>query len=361
MNDIQQQFLSSLLQSGTSVNIQSNAKFYCKKCDFYTNKISNYNEHLLTKKHKITAITIPEKCPNLAPPAVPDPEPSNTEEPDEPSITRKTYNCKKCNKPYFSKKGVWQHSKKCQPLPAPTLKPESSDKTTIEIMAATMMEMYKTNQAQMLQLFTAVLTNVRTNTNINPAPESTNNNNNNTVNNVSVHGDMTNTTNNANNTFNMNFFLNEQCKDAMNMSDFVKAIELDSNDMDYVTTNGYVKGISTIFMNNLEKTDISKRPIHCSDIKREVLYIKDDNKWERDSITSKKLVDAVRVVEHKNIINVNEWAKQHPECENSANRANDIYFKMVKSADDGIDENVAKVIKRVIQHVVIDKKELANQ
>jgi hypothetical protein len=311
---------------------------------------------MLTKKHLTTSITIPAKCPNLAPSAVPDPEPSNTEEMDEPSISRKTYNCKTCNKPYFSKKGVWQHSKKCQSLPVPTPKPESSDKTTIEIMAATMMEMYKSNQAQMLQLFTAVLTNVRTNMNINPAPETPN-----TVNNVTVHGDMTNTTNNANNTFNMNFFLNEQCKDAMNMSDFVKAIELDSDDMDYVTTNGYVKGISNIFINNLEKTDISKRPIHCSDSKREVLYIKDDNKWERDGINSKKLIDAVRVVEHKNIVNVNEWAKQHPECENSVTRANDIYFKMSKSATDGIDENVAKVIKRVIQHVVIDKKELANQ
>jgi hypothetical protein len=186
-------------------------------------------------------------------------------------------------------------------------------------------------------------------------------NNHKTVNNLIVHGDMTNTTNNANNTFNMNFFLNEQCKDAMNMSDFVKAIELDSNDMENVGTHGFVKGISNIFMNNLEKTDITKRPIHCSDSKRDVLYIKDDNKWERDSITSQKLIDAVRVVEHKNIVKVNEWAKQHPECENSVTQANDIYFKMSKSATDGIDENVAKVIKRVIQHVVIDKKELANQ
>jgi hypothetical protein len=359
MNDIQQQFLSSLLQCGTPITALPTPKFSCKKCDFYTNKISNYNEHLLTKKHKITSITVPAECPNLAPPAVPAPDPSNTEETYEPLMSRKTYNCKTCNKSYFSKKGVWQHSKKCQSTPAPIPKPESSDKTTIETIAANMMEMYKSNQAQMIQLITAVLTNVRTN--MTPSSESTNANNNNTVNNVTVHGDMTNTTNNANNTFNMNFFLNEQCKDAMNMSDFIKAIELDSDDMDYVTTNGYVKGISNIFINNLEKTDISNRPIHCTDSKREVLYIKDDDKWERDSITSKKLIDAVRVVEHKNIVNVNEWAKQHPECENSVTRANDIYFKMSKSATDGIDENIAKVIKRVIQHVVIDKKELANQ
>jgi hypothetical protein len=86
----------------------------------------------------------------VAPPAVPDPAPSNTEETNEPSLFRKTYNCKTCNKPYFSKKGVWQHSKTCKPLPDPIPKPESLDKTTIEVMVATMMEMYKTNQAQML-------------------------------------------------------------------------------------------------------------------------------------------------------------------------------------------------------------------
>lgn len=359
MNDIQQQFLTSLLQSGTPIASSPNAKFSCKKCDFYTNKISNYNEHLLTKKHKITTITIPAECPNLAPTAVPDPAPSNTEEMDEPSLFRKTYNCNTCNKPYFSKKGLWQHSKKCKPLPEPIPKPESLDKTTIEVMAATMMEMYKTNQNQMLQLFTSVLTNVRTNTIIAPAPET--NNNNKTINNVTVHGDMTNTTNNANNTFNMNFFLNDQCKDAMNMSDFIKTIEVDSEDMENVGTHGFVKGVSNILINNLEKTDIHKRPIHCSDSKRDVLYIKDDDKWERDSITSKKLVDAVKIVDHKNYMMINEWAKQHPECKNSTNRANDIYMKLLRAADDNQEENVAKVIKRVIKHVVIDKKELANQ
>lgn len=155
-----------LFYCGTPIAASPNTKFSCKKCHFYTNKISNYNEHLLTKKHKIITIAVPAECPSVAPPAVPDPAPSNTEEMDKPSLSRKTYNCKTCNKPYFSKKGVWQHSKKCQPLPAPIPKPESLDKTTMEVMTATMMEMYKTNQTQMLQLFTAVLTNVRPNTNV---------------------------------------------------------------------------------------------------------------------------------------------------------------------------------------------------
>jgi len=266
----------------------------------------------------------------------------------------------------MAQRSLWRHSKQCQ---SPS-KPETVDKAAFDIFKTTITELCKSNaelnkmnqiqHLQMTQMFTAFLeaskNMIVSSQPAYPAPETPN-----TVNNVTVHGDMTNTTNNANNTFNMSFFLNEQCKDAMNMSDFVKAIELDSDDMDYVTTNGYVKGISNIFINNLEKTDISKRPIHCSDSKREVLYIKDDDKWERDGINSKKLINAVKLVAHKNIINVNEWAKQHPECENSATRANDIYFKMSTSATDGIDENIAKVIKRVIQQVVIDKKELANQ
>jgi hypothetical protein len=266
----------------------------------------------------------------------------------------------------MAQRSLWRHSKQCQS----SSKPETVDKAAFDIFKTTITELCKSNvelnkmnqiqHLQMTQMFTAFLeaskNMIVSSQQAYPVPETPN-----TVNNVTVHGDMTNTTNNANNTFNMNFFLNEQCKDAMNMSDFIKAIELDSDDMENVTTNGYVKGISTIFINNLEKTDISKRPIHCTDSKREVLYIKDDDKWERDSITSKKLIDAVMVVEHKNIVKVNEWAKQHPECENSSTRANDIYIKMSQSATDGIDENVAKVIKRVIRHVVIDKKELANQ
>ena len=140
----------TMLQCGTPIASPPNTKFSCKKCDFYTNKSCNYIQHINTKKHKITSFIIPAECPSVTPPAVPDPVPSNTEETNEPSLFRKTYNCKTCNKPYFSKKGVWQHSKTCKPLPKPTPKPESLDKTTIEVMVATMMEMYKTNQAQML-------------------------------------------------------------------------------------------------------------------------------------------------------------------------------------------------------------------
>ena len=337
-------------------------KYQCDKCDYSTSRRFNYLKHIKTDKHKSPLLGDTPKMSNSSPPS-----------PSGPSGPSKEleHRCPNCDRKYMAQRSLWRHSKQCQSAS----KPETFDKAAFDIFKTTITELCKSNaelnkmnqtqhlqHLQMTQMFTAFLEASKNMiVSSQQAVPMTNTPNNNTVNNVTVHGDMTNTTNNANNTFNMNFFLNEQCKDAMNMSDFVKAIELDSDDMDYVTTNGYVKGISNIFINNLEKTDISKRPIHCTDSKREVLYIKDDDKWERDSITSQKLIDAVRVVEHKNIVNVNEWAKQHPECENSANRANDIYFKMSKSATDGIDENIAKVIKRVIQQVVIDKKELANQ
>ena len=332
-------------------------KYQCDKCDYFTSRRFNYLKHIKTDKHKSQLLGDVHKMSNSSPPSPTSPtSPSNELE----------HRCPNCDRKYMAQRSLWRHSKQCQ---SPS-KPETVDKAAFDIFKTTITELCKSNaelnkmnqiqHLQMTQMFTAFLeaskNMIVSSQQAYPAPETPN-----TVNNVTVHGDMTNTTNNANNTFNMSFFLNEQCKDAMNMSDFIKAIELDSDDMDYVTTNGYVKGISNIFINNLEKTDISKRPIHCSDSKREVLYIKDDDKWERDGINSKKLINAVKLVAHKNIINVNEWAKQHPECENSANRANDIYFKMSTSATDGIDENIAKVIKQVIQQVVIDKKELANQ
>jgi hypothetical protein len=155
-------------------------------------------------------------------------------------------------------------------------------------------------------------------------------------------------------------FLNEQCKDAMNMTEFVKTIQLDTDDMEDVGKHGFVKGISNIFITNLEKTEVTKRPIHCSDIKREVLYIKDDDKWERDNINSAKLVNAVRVVEQKNINMINQWAKEHPECENSNTHANRVYMTLSKHALDGDDDNTTKVAKNIAHNVIIDKNDYAS-
>jgi len=154
----------------------------------------------------------------------------------------------------------------------------------------------------------------------------------------------------------MNFFLNEQCKDAMNMKDFVNSIQLNITDLENVGRLGYVEGMSNILIDNLQKTDIYKRPVHCSDVKRETLYVKDNNEWECDGPDHPKMVNAVLAVEQKNVALVSEWAKAHPRCMNSNTRENETYFKLSKVATDGEkDGNIAKVIRKVAKRVAIDK------
>ena len=168
-------------------------------------------------------------------------------------------------------------------------------------------------------------------------------------------------TNCHNNSFSMNVFLNEQCKDAMNMKDFVNSIQLNLTDLENVERDGYVKGMSNILIDNLQKTDVYKRPVHCSDVKRETLYVKDDDEWEQDGPDHPKMVNAVLAVEHKNVALVNEWAKAHPLCMNSNTRENERYMKLSKAATDGEKEgNIAKVIRRVAKNVAIDKESHMN-
>jgi hypothetical protein len=259
----------------------------------------------------------------------------------------------------MAQRSLWRHSKRCSS--------EHDEKSVYNIFSAKIAELCQSNaelsktnqiqQTQMIQLCTAVLTSIGQNLAVvpsqtQPQPPLLNIPNNN---NLTVNGNMTNNSNNK--TFNINMFLNEECKDAMNMTDFVKTIELDTDDMEDVGKRGFVKGISKIFIENLEKTEVTKRPIHCSDSKREVLYIKDDNKWEREGINSKKLSNAIHTVEHKNVVLVNEWAKMHPQCENSETKANQIYMTLSKHATDGDEENITKVAKQIAKSVVIDKND----
>ena len=172
-----------------------------------------------------------------------------------------------------------------------------------------------------------------------------------------IHGDSNTTNVNCHNpTFNMNMFLNEKCKDAMNMKDFVNSIQLNMTDLENVDRLGYVEGMSNIFIDNLQKTDIYKRPVHCSDIKRETLYVKENDQWEREEPNHQKMTNAILAVEHKNVILVNEWAKANPRCMNSSTRENETYFRLSKVVTDGEkDGNIDKVIRKVAKKVTIGK------
>ena len=166
----------------------------------------------------------------------------------------------------------------------------------------------------------------------------------------------TNSHNNSHNkTFNLHFFLNEECKDAMNMSEFIDSIKVKMSDLENIGKLGYIEGMSNIIIKQLNDTDINKRPVHCSDAKRETLYIKDENKWEKDTEETKKMAKAVRDVDKKNYQLLSNWKEIYPECANSKSKQSDEYLKVVNKVMDGDEENVNKVIKKVSKQVLIDK------
>jgi hypothetical protein len=168
---------------------------------------------------------------------------------------------------------------------------------------------------------------------------------------------MNNTTNNK---FNLNFFLNEKCKDALNIMEFVNSLQLQLKDLEQTAKLGFVEGISKIFVNGLKELDIHKRPIHCSDIKREVLYIKDEDKWEKENIEKEKITKAIKSDVHKNIKQIPEWVKQNPTCKDSTSKKNDEYLKLISNNMSGIDNeevetNMNKIIHNISKEVVIEK------
>ena len=176
------------------------------------------------------------------------------------------------------------------------------------------------------------------------------NNNNNTTNN---------TTNN-NQSFNINMYLNETCKNAMNIMEFVDQLKIDNNDLEETGRLGYASGISRIIINGLNSLNVSDRPIHCSDGKRETIYIKDNNVWNKETTDKNILTNAVKCINKKNINQIFEWTKCNPEYKNSSSKVNDRYLKIVSESMSGstieeTNKNYEKIIKNVANATIIDK------
>lgn len=166
--------------------------------------------------------------------------------------------------------------------------------------------------------------------------------------------------NNSNNkTFNLNVFLNETCKDAMNITDFVDSLQLQLSDLEDVGKLGFVEGISNIIVKNLKAMDIHKRPVHCADKKREVIYIRDENKWEKDNDDKLKLRKAIKRVAFKNEKLLPKYKELHPGCNYSDSKYSDHYSKLVIEAMGGVGNNDIekqdKIIRNIAKEVVIDK------
>ena len=167
----------------------------------------------------------------------------------------------------------------------------------------------------------------------------------------------TNSHNNSHNkTFNLQFFLNETCKDAMNLMDFVDSIQLQLADLEKVGKIGYVEGISSIITTNLKALDVTQRPIHCTDNKREILYIKDEDKWEKEAEEKNKIRKAIKLVAHKNIEMIQKFKEIHPDCIHSNSNKSDQYNKIIiESMGDNDNDKEAKIIKNIAKGVVIEK------
>ena len=311
--------------------------YNCEICDYISSNRSDYERHLMTRKHQENA-----NYHTKTPPSTTDP-----------------YTCASCKKVFKHRTSIYKHKPIC---PGSQVVTETTNATTTvsAIPASVGTEQYLCEVITKNQELTAAMIMlIQQNTELQSKMMEicksgglgggvSNSHNTNT--------NSLNTTNN-NQQYSMNFFLNEQCKDAMNMKDFVNSIQLNMTDMENVGRLGYVEGMSNILIDNLQKTDVYKRPVHCSDVKRETLYVKDDNKWEREEPNHPKMVNAVLAVEQKNVALVSEWAKAHPSCMNSHTRENETYFKLSKAVTDGDKEgNIAKVIRRVAKKVVIEKE-----
>jgi hypothetical protein len=164
-----------------------------------------------------------------------------------------------------------------------------------------------------------------------------------------------NTTNN-NNKFNLNFFLNTQCKDAMSIQSFMENLQLGCKELEHMGDVGYLNGMIDIFNSTIGNMDVYKRPLHCTDLKREVLYFKQGTDWERDSEDKQHLKQLIKNVESKNYDNLQEWQKDHPgslQCDSTDSQH---YMKIATEALGGADTNkdsmyLTKIMKHIVKEV----------
>jgi len=251
----------------------------------------------------------------------------------------KKYQCQKCEKEFNDRAGLWRHNKKCN---GSINFVESSEIliNPFELTQETIMNILKQNSDFQQMLFEQNKTIIELSKNNSITNNTTNNNSN-------------------NKTFNLNMFLNETCKNAMNITDFVDSLQLQLSDLENVGDVGYIEGISNIIIKKLNTLDITERPIHCTDKKREIMYIKDEDKWEKEDEKKVKMHKMVKKVANKNINLISEFQKLHPEYRKCSSRVSDQYNKIVIESMGGKGDNdyekEEKIIKKVAKEVFVDK------
>jgi ribosomal protein L37AE/L43A len=282
-------------------------EFYCNFCDYKCSKKYNWLKHLNTLKHKESTT-------------------DNTLVAKE-QLT--SYKCENCSKEYSERTGLWRHKKKCEY----TEKTELDKDELIITLLKQNAELIKGQQDMIVKLSENGINNTNANHSYN-------------------------TTNSHNKAFNLNFFLNETCKEAMNIGEFVESIKIQMSDLEKVGEVGYIEGISNIIVKNLKELDITKRPVHCTDKKRETVYIKDNNIWEKDEDKS-KMHKLIKKVVYKNANMFSKFREVHPDCTKYHSKFSDQYNKIIYESmggkGDNEDEKNEKIIKNVLKQVVVDK------
>jgi hypothetical protein len=281
---------------------KSSKKFHCECCDYSTSRKSQFERHITTDKHKIL------------------------QNPTQ-SYTEKTWNCK-CGKIYKHSSTFYAHRKKCNYQQNDTDKHTDSD----DDFELTDKEIIKELLKQTSKLIKVVENGTHNTTN----------------------------SHNNNKTFNLSVFLNETCKDAMNISDFVSSIKVNLEDLEHTGRQGYIQGITNIFLKNLNNLEQHMRPLHCSDLKREILYIKNNNEWTKETETKPILTKAIKTIANENIKQIKNWKEKHPDCTDADSKKNNMWLKIVSNSMNGLTEeegtrNINKIISNVAKEVTIVK------
>jgi hypothetical protein len=304
-------------------NAKKCKEYFCKICDFNTFNKNNYDIHIHTIKHIRN---------NL--------QHSATEK------TAKIYQCI-CGKIYNDRTGLWRHKKQCLKINKPEeKKQECSDVNEDKVNQLT--EIIKTLITDNSELKSLIMVQQNTVTELVK----------NGINNVS-NSHNTNINNSNNKAFNLNFFLNETCKDAMNMSEFINSLQIEYNDFEKLGDIGFVNGISNIIIKNLKDLDITQRPLHCTDKKREVMYVKEDNKWEKEDENYTRTRKLIKKTADKNMRLLPEFRKKYPDCVKSSSKYSDKYDLLIIETMGGSGDNdlekETKILKNIAKEVFVDK------
>ena len=290
--------------------------FHCKYCDYISSYSKDYKKHILTKKHINNINNAPDNA-NV--------------------LTKKTYMCINCDKSFNDRAGLWRHKKKCisSTIDSEQSKINRMDKDELIIMLLKQnADLIKGQQDMMKGQQDITMEIVK-----------------NGVNNTNTNHSHNTTTNSHNKAFNLNLFLNETCKNAMNITDFINSIKLQLNDFMEVGELGYVQGISNIIVKKLNSLDETLRPIHCTDQKRETFYVKDENRWEKEEEDKKKIKKMIKSIAFKNEKLMKTYKETYPDYNDPDSKYSDQYSKTVIEALDGIGDNEESKQEKIIKNI----------